>query len=243
MNKTNYDDGVDYLNEDKKIDGQNWVCISFLSPESISNCTTRGLKIRGVFNTYEEAKKYAKYLQSVDPDFHVFVGEVGKWLPWDPNANDVNDQVYADKRLNALMKKYKEGLLKAEAAEAQRKNDMIKNAIRAEQNASKPNNNKLNKERDRLRRKLDQKRKNKNSQNVNNLDCINKENSNEEYVNKEHIDKEDIKKEQKIIKEKKKIIDETQKEINKHENEVSLIDEKIIKIQQLYNNMKNKQNN
>jgi hypothetical protein len=39
---------------------------------------------------------------------NVFVGEVGKWLPWDPNPNAVAEQEYAEDQLNTLMKKYKE---------------------------------------------------------------------------------------------------------------------------------------
>ena len=38
----------------------------------------------------------------------MFVGEVGKWLPWDPNPNAVAEQEYAEDQLNTLMKKYKE---------------------------------------------------------------------------------------------------------------------------------------
>ena len=50
---------VDFLKEDEPIHNQNWVCLSFLSPEGIKNCSTRGLKIRGVFATKEEAVKRA----------------------------------------------------------------------------------------------------------------------------------------------------------------------------------------
>ena len=77
---------IDYLTEDKPIVNQKFVCLSFLSPEGISNCKIRGLKIRGVYDTYEDATKEAKELRDMDKHFHVFVGEVGKWLPWDPKA-------------------------------------------------------------------------------------------------------------------------------------------------------------
>ena len=33
---------------------------------------------------------------------------MGKWIPWDPNPNDIADQEYAEDQLNTLMKKYKE---------------------------------------------------------------------------------------------------------------------------------------
>jgi hypothetical protein len=70
--------------------------------------TVRGLKVRGVYDTYAEAVGRAKTLQKLDPSFNVYVGQVGFWLPWDPEPMDVADQEYADDQLNQLMKKYKE---------------------------------------------------------------------------------------------------------------------------------------
>ncbi len=70
--------------------------------------TVRGLKVRGVYDTYNEAVGRAKTLQKIDPSFNVYVGQVGFWLPWDPEPSDVADQEYADDQLNQLMKKYKE---------------------------------------------------------------------------------------------------------------------------------------
>ena len=70
--------------------------------------TVRGLKVRGVYDTYAEAVGRAKTLQKIDPSFNVFVGQVGFWLPWDPEPLDVADQEYADDQLNQLMKRYKE---------------------------------------------------------------------------------------------------------------------------------------
>jgi hypothetical protein len=70
--------------------------------------TVRGLKIRGVYDTYAEAVGRAKTLQKIDPSFNVYVAQVGFWLPWDPEPMEVADQEYADDQLNQLMKKYKE---------------------------------------------------------------------------------------------------------------------------------------
>ena len=67
----------------------------------------RGVKVRGVYNSYEEAAKRAQTLQRADRSFHVFVGQVGYWLPWDPNADNVAEQEYLEKELNELMKNYK----------------------------------------------------------------------------------------------------------------------------------------
>jgi hypothetical protein len=68
----------------------------------------RGLKIRGVYGNTKEAELKAKKLQNKDKYHNIFIGEVGKWLPWDPQPHEVNDQEYAQDQLNTLMQKYKE---------------------------------------------------------------------------------------------------------------------------------------
>lgn len=70
--------------------------------------TVRGLKVRGTYDTYNEALNRAKTLQKIDPSFNVYVGQVGAWLPWDPEPSDIANQEYADEQLNQLMKKYKD---------------------------------------------------------------------------------------------------------------------------------------
>jgi len=67
----------------------------------------RGLKVRGVTGTHGEAVILSKKLQRSDPIHNIFVGEVGKWLPWDPKPSQVQDQEYAEDQLNSLMKNYK----------------------------------------------------------------------------------------------------------------------------------------
>ena len=70
--------------------------------------TVRGLKVRGTYGTQEEAVARSKKLQRNDPIHNIFVGEVGKWLPWDPNPKDIAEQEYAEEELNKLMKGYKQ---------------------------------------------------------------------------------------------------------------------------------------
>lgn len=70
--------------------------------------TVQGLKVRGIYDTHGEAVARAKALSKVDSSFNVYVGQVGFWLPWDPEPHEVSDQEYADSELNTLMKKYKE---------------------------------------------------------------------------------------------------------------------------------------
>jgi hypothetical protein len=68
----------------------------------------RGVKIRGVFDTLKEANIRAQVLKRLDDKFHIYIGEVGAWLPWAPNPNDISEQEFAEDTLNTLMKKYKE---------------------------------------------------------------------------------------------------------------------------------------
>ena len=70
--------------------------------------TMRGVKVRGVYNTTKEAELKAKKLQNKDKYHNIFMGEVGKWTPWDPSPHEVQDQDYNNDQLNTLMKKYKE---------------------------------------------------------------------------------------------------------------------------------------
>jgi len=70
--------------------------------------TVRGLKIRGAYSSKEEAVARSKKLQRLDPIHNIFVAEVGKWLPWDPEPSQVGEQEYAEEKLNTLMKNYKD---------------------------------------------------------------------------------------------------------------------------------------
>ena len=87
--------------------------------------TVQGLKVRGVYDTYNEALARAKTLQKLDPSFNVYVGQVGFWLPWDPEPHDIQDQEYADDQLNTLMKKYKDNESQRDEFYAQTKKDRL----------------------------------------------------------------------------------------------------------------------
>jgi len=70
--------------------------------------SVRGLKVRGVYGNSKEAELKAKKLQTKDKYHHIFIGDVGKWLPWDPSPHEIAEQEYAQDELNTLMRKYKE---------------------------------------------------------------------------------------------------------------------------------------
>lgn len=84
----------------------------------------RGVKIRGVFDTLKEANIRAQVLKRLDDKFHIYIGEVGAWLPWAPNPNDISEQEFAEDTLNTLMKKYKENQDKKDKFFEERKREL-----------------------------------------------------------------------------------------------------------------------
>ena len=70
--------------------------------------TTRGLKIRGVYSSLEEARARALQLQKSDPVHNVWVAEVGAWVPIADNPESMKEEVYQETQLNTLMQKYTE---------------------------------------------------------------------------------------------------------------------------------------
>lgn len=65
--------------------------------------SVRGLKVRGVFPTQEEAEMRCKMLRQIDPNHDVYVGPVGLWVPFHPDAYKTGRVEYLEKELNHLM--------------------------------------------------------------------------------------------------------------------------------------------
>jgi hypothetical protein len=99
--------------------------------------TMNGLKIRGVYGTNEQAVMRAKALSKKDPYFNVYVAEVGEWLPWDPVADEIQDQEYQNEQLNTLMKTYKENAAKKDAFFEEEKRKIMTEAAAVAEAAKK----------------------------------------------------------------------------------------------------------
>ena len=65
--------------------------------------SVRGFKCRGLYATQEEAELRCKMLREVDPNFDIFVGPIGQWLCWDPEAYKTGKTEYMEEELNQLM--------------------------------------------------------------------------------------------------------------------------------------------
>lgn len=138
---------LDHLDEDTNTpEGQNFVCISFLGDPD-NKLTLTGIKVKGSFSDYDQACKFAKQEQNKNSHFNVYVGEVGKWLPFDPDpdSKSAGDAEYANKELNNLMKKYKDNQEKVNMAHQERKEWMINKSRLENLKKKKDNINFVNK--------------------------------------------------------------------------------------------------
>lgn len=75
--------------------------------------SVRGLKIRGVFNTQDEAEMKCKKLRESDPNHDIYVGPVGIWIPWDPDAYKTGRVEFMEDELNQLHSEKQKNEIKA----------------------------------------------------------------------------------------------------------------------------------
>ena len=91
--------------------------------------STRGIKIRGSYPTQEEAELRAKMLREMDDKHNIFVGPVGMWMPWDPEAYKTGRVEYLEEELNQLMSEKQKNESNAKSAFDQRVKESKQKAI------------------------------------------------------------------------------------------------------------------
>ena len=102
---------------------------------------TRGLKIRGSYPTQEEAELRCKMLREIDPNHDVFVGPIGLWMPWDPEAYKTGHVEYLEEELNQLMLEKQKNEANAKLSFEQRVKESKQKAIQENiKNAEKSGN-------------------------------------------------------------------------------------------------------
>lgn len=106
------------------VPGQLYACISLVGPDLPQKNDKFGLKIRGAFNTREEAASHAKRLQKEDATFDIYVVDMYKWLLIPPDRDHIEDTHYNDEKLEEIMTKYKENQAQAAKMFEERKRGM-----------------------------------------------------------------------------------------------------------------------
>jgi hypothetical protein len=104
---------------------------------------TRGLKIRGTFDTEEKSNEHAKKIRKEDQHHDVFVGPVGVWIPWDPDPYKTGSVQYLEDDLQKLMFEKHKNEDEANEMFRERVKQSKEDAIRDNIEAAKKTNNKL----------------------------------------------------------------------------------------------------
>lgn len=119
--------------------------ISFLSQKNIKSekKINPAFKIRGYFKTLEEAQEGAKKLQEKDPYFDIFLGKMGHWMPFDPDVETVDEQIYREKELNELMSQYKKQQEEHNKLEEERRRQMKESVKISQEDKQKENEKSL----------------------------------------------------------------------------------------------------
>lgn len=105
--------------------------------------SVRGLKVRGAFNTQEEAEMRCKKLRETDPHHDIFVGPMGIWIPFDPDAYKTGRIEFMEEELNQLHHEKLKNELEAKNAFEQRVKETKRKAIEENIRLAQKSGNKL----------------------------------------------------------------------------------------------------
>lgn len=105
--------------------------------------SVRGLKVRGVFSSQKEAELRCQMLREVDPNHDVFVGPVGMWVPFHPDAYKTGRVEYMEETLNQLMAEKKKNEEQAKTEFDKRVKETKAKAIQENMKLAKESGNKL----------------------------------------------------------------------------------------------------
>jgi predicted ATP-binding protein involved in virulence len=105
--------------------------------------SVRGIKIRGAYSSQAEAELRAKKLRESDPNHDIFVGPVGIWMPWDPDAYKTGRVEFMEEELNQLHHEKLKNEEKAKQEFDQRVRDAKRKAIEENVKKARESGNKL----------------------------------------------------------------------------------------------------
>jgi len=110
----------DYLT----VPGQLFACVSFVGPDLPQKNDKFGMKIRGCFQSRDEAGTHAKRLQKEDAIVDIYVVDMYKWLLIPPDREQIEDTHYQNEKLEEIMSKYRANQSQAASMFEKRKRDM-----------------------------------------------------------------------------------------------------------------------
>ena len=136
-NVNTHEDYLSYLEKEEER------LTSLFNKENDFQTNVRGLKVRGCYDSQEEAELRCKSLRKTDPNHDIFVGPVGVWMPWDPDAYKTGKVEYLEKELNELMHEKNKNQQEANEEFKERVREMKRKAIQENIEKAKESGNKL----------------------------------------------------------------------------------------------------
>ena len=113
--------------------------------KNTSKNTIRGIKVRGVYDTMEQAKQRIENLKKKDKYHNIYVAQVGCWLPYESHiTNTIEEQEYSETQLNSLMKNYKDNKDQKDIIFDNRTSIKSKNIIKKDEENIQDNIHELN---------------------------------------------------------------------------------------------------
>ena len=108
-----------------KLDNDTQISEQF-SKENNFQTSVRGIKIRGTYDSLNEAQSRAEILKRKDNNLHnIYIASVGCWCPWSANPDEITDAEYTETQLNTLMREYKKNTTSKEEFYQERKKELI----------------------------------------------------------------------------------------------------------------------
>ena len=105
--------------------------------------SVRGLKVRGVYNSQEEAELRCKKLRETDPNHDIYVGPMGIWIPYDPDAYKTGRVEFMEEELNQLHHEKLKNEMEAKEAFDKRVKETKRKAIEENVRLARASGNKL----------------------------------------------------------------------------------------------------
>jgi len=131
----------DYKNYVDKFDES---LLQQFNKENEFQTSVRGLKIRTpTYATLEEAEEMVKKVRERDPTHDIYIGQVGKWMPWEPDAYKTGRIEFMEPELNRLHHEKAKNEAKAKQEFDQRVRDTKRRAILENIKLAEKNNNVL----------------------------------------------------------------------------------------------------
>jgi hypothetical protein len=111
------------------VPGQMFALLSVVGPTANQKTDKWGLKIRGVFNTRQEAQEHVKRIQEIDGNFDVYLVDMYKWLLFPPDPTQIDDVNYQENFLNDLVRGHYENQKKAKQVFEERKHQVMMDGL------------------------------------------------------------------------------------------------------------------